>query len=88
MLIFAWTIGLIAVLALLCTIPWLGAQFVKSLHHHWRSASASGTAFNPLLEFVQPRACHVVEVEEQRVARAGEGAAPEPPDHLASRESD
>jgi hypothetical protein len=74
MLIVGWTIGLLAMLAAVCAMPWLCKQLIRSMRQHWRNASAGGSTYNPLLEFVQPRAIHVVEVREQRLKRDDEGA--------------
>ena len=78
MVVLAWAMGLVAALGMVCAIPWLCALLVRSLYHHWRNAPAGGSAFNPLLEFVQPRARHVVEVQEQRLKQDEDGSPPEP----------
>jgi len=78
MLIISWAIGLLAFLAAVCSIRWLCAHLVRSMRQHWRNAPSGGSAFNPLLEFVQPRARHVVEVGEQRLNLKGEGSPPDP----------
>ena len=78
MLVLAWAVGLLAALAVVCAIPWLCTLLVRSLYHHWRNASPGGSAFNPLLEFVQPRARHVIEVREQRIKQDEGGSPPDP----------
>jgi hypothetical protein len=78
MVVLGWAVALLAVLAVVCAIPWLCALLVRGLYHHWRNAAPGGSAFNPLLEFVQPRARHVIEVQEQRLKQDDEGSPPEP----------
>jgi hypothetical protein len=75
MLLISWIIGLLALLATVAALPWLCAGLMRSMREHWRNSSAGGSAFNPLLEFVQPRSAHVVEVREQRMQEDGEGGA-------------
>ncbi len=76
MVIIGWTIGLLGFLAAVCALPWVCGRLVRSMRRSWRDAPAGGSAYNPLLELVQPRAQHVVEVGEQRVKQDGEGAPP------------
>ena len=68
----------VAALAVVGAIPWLCTLLIRGLFHHWRNASPGGSAFNPMLEFVQPRARHVIEVQEQRLKQDDDGAPPEP----------
>jgi len=75
MLLISWIIGLLALLAAIASLPWLCTQLMRSMRKHWRNTPTGGSAFNPLLEFVQPRSAHVVEVREQRVKGEGEGGA-------------
>jgi hypothetical protein len=78
MLVLAWTIGLLATGAAIYAIPWLCLHLVRSLIHHWRNAPPGGSAFNPLLEFVQPQARHVIEVRQQRLKQDDDGSPPDP----------
>jgi hypothetical protein len=78
MLVLAWILGILASVAAICAIPWLCALLVRGLFHHWRNAASGGSAFNPLLEFVQPRARHVIEVQQQRLKQDDEGSPPDP----------
>jgi hypothetical protein len=71
------SIGLLAAFAALCAVPWLSSRLMTSLIKHWRTTPAQGSAFNPLLEFVQPQARHVVEVQEQALVQEGCGAPPD-----------
>jgi hypothetical protein len=66
MITLAWTVGLLAILAAICAVPWLCWLAIRSIIHQWRSAPAGTSAFNPLLELVQPQCHHVVEVHEHR----------------------
>jgi hypothetical protein len=77
MLALTWMLGLLAAFAAIFAVPRPCSLLVRSLVHHWRNAPASGSAFNPLLEFVQPQACHVVEVREQALKQDGSGAPPD-----------
>jgi hypothetical protein len=74
-LLTTWIIGLLALLAAVAALPWLCARLMRSMREHWRNASGGGSAYNPLLEFLQPWARHVVEVREQRKDEDGEGGA-------------
>jgi hypothetical protein len=75
MVIIGWITGLLALLAAVAALPWLCMQLMRSMREHWRKSSGRGAAFNPLLEFVQPRSAHVVEVREQRMKEESEGGA-------------
>jgi hypothetical protein len=80
MVVLAWAVGLVAALAAVCAVPWLCAVVVRGMYFHWRNqwrnAAPGGSAFNPLLEFVQPRARHVIEVQEQRLRQDADGSPP------------
>ena len=72
------SVSLLLALAAILAAPWLCSLMIRSLVRHWRDAPAGGSAYNPLLELVQPQARHVVEVHEQVVKEDDSGAPPEP----------
>jgi hypothetical protein len=78
MAIVGWIMMLLAVIALICAMPWLCTQLFRSMQNHWRNSSSSGSAFNPPQELVQPQARHVIEVHEQRFEQKGEGSPADP----------
>lgn len=48
----------------------------RGLIHYLKSPPRGGAGYNPLQEFVEPRARHVVQVEEQRVVGENAGGPP------------
>lgn len=72
------TLGLLAAFSAIITLPWLCSLMVRSLVRHWRDAPPGGSAYNPLLEFVQPQARHVIEVQEQAPKHDDSGSPPKP----------
>ena len=49
----------------------------RGLLHYWHSKPSGGAGYNPLQEFIEPQARHVVQVEEQKAVseRAGDPPA-------------
>ena|SRR5687767_10635705 len=76
--IVLWIVGLLAIAAALCALPWLITYMLRSMIHNWRNAPAGGSAYNPLQEFVQPQYRHITEVREQRLPGDDQGAPPPP----------
>lgn len=68
----------LVLLVVAALLPWCASQIVHSLVRHWRESPPASTGFNPLLEMVQPKAHHIVEVQEQRQKHDHDGSPPHP----------
>jgi hypothetical protein len=77
MVVVAWILGSLAVLAGLYGLHRLALYLEKRDLIYYKRKPASGGGYNPLQEFVQPNYRNVVEVGEQRSVEDDEGGPPE-----------